>query len=330
MISYYIQVALICLIALLLPVAIWLFNVFSWKAGIRTTPLLRKLQKSVYEINSFFSISLLVASMVRWRQVPPVMETMFIFYMEWNQMSNTIFMLYALLYDRSINKATLTWDWNLYYAAIGLAHLIATCLIGIPNRATYRDLATQCKIQQKMLNVADLITVSEQLKTALMCSILVLGISLVLVNLAGFFRKTPQKPKKQGNRTIAIGILLIMVAMPIHLAQLLAEIRGMLKKLSGDQLPENGWGYGEVIAILLWVPLLWSLLKETMSKAPNSNFLLQSKLIKIVLMRAADSIQQVGAQKQAVGQILGFTLELAPDAGPSPYTSEKGEATLPV
>jgi hypothetical protein len=47
-------------------------------------------------------------------------------------------------------------------------------------------------------------------------------------------------------------------------------------------------------------------------------------------MRAANSIQQVGAQKQAGGEITGFTLELAPNAGPPPYTSEKGEATLTV
>ena len=270
MISYYIQTALICLFAYFLPVAIWLFNIFSWKAGIRTTPLLRKLRKSVYEINAFFSISLLVASIVRWRQVPPVMETVFIFYMEWNQMNNMFFMLSALLYDQPINKAT--WDWIVYYAAIALAHLIASFVIGIPNRATYRDLATQCKIQQQMLHIADLITASEQVQTILMCIILVLGILLVLVILAGFFRKTPPKTKKQGNRTFAIGLFLIMVPMTIFLAHLFAEIRGILKKLSGGQLPENGWGYGEVTAILLWVPLLWSLLKETMSKAPISNF----------------------------------------------------------
>jgi hypothetical protein len=281
MISYYIQVALTCLFAYLLPVAIWLFNVFSWKAGIRATPLLRKLQKSVYEINSFFSISLLVASMVRWRQVPPVMETVFIFYMEWNQMSNTFFMLNALLYDGIINKATLTWDWILYYAAIALAHLIASCVIGIPNRATYRDLATQCKIQQQLLDIADLITASEQVTTTLICIILVLGISLVLVILAGFSDKTlmrfiPARIKKQGNGTFAIGLLLMEVFFAIFLAHLFAEIRGILKRLSGDQLPENGWGYGEVTAILLWVPVLWSFLKETMSKSPILNFLLQS------------------------------------------------------
>jgi hypothetical protein len=148
MISYYIHVALNCLFAAILPVAILLFSVFSWKAGIRTTTLLRKLRKSVYEINAFFSISLLVASIVRWRQAPPVMETVFISYMVWNQIHNTILMLYALVYDQVMNKATLTWDWNLYYAAIGLAHLIASCVIEVPNRATYKDLATQCKIQQ--------------------------------------------------------------------------------------------------------------------------------------------------------------------------------------
>jgi hypothetical protein len=284
MISYYIQVALSSLFAYLLPVAIWLFNVFSWKAGIRTIPLLRKLRKSVYKINAFFSISLLVASLVRWRQVPPVMETVFIFHMEWNQMSNTFFMQSALLYDQSLNKATLTWDWILYYAvyaALSLAHLIASCVIAIPNRATYRDLATQCQIQQQLLNIADLITASEQVKTTLKCIVLVLGIGLVLVILAGFFDKTlmkfmPDRVKKHVNRPFAIGLLLTELSFAILLAPLFARIRGTLKKLSGDQLPENGWGYGEVTAILLWVPLLGSFLRETMSKSPISNFLLQS------------------------------------------------------
>lgn len=287
MISYYIQVALICVFAGLLPVVIWLFNVFSWKAGIRTTPLLRTLRKSVYEINAFFSISLSVASLVRWSQDPPVMETVFISYMVWNQISNTVFMLYGQLHDQLLNKAPLIWDWNLYYAAIGLAHLVASCVIVLPNRATYKDLATQCRIQQQFPDIAKLIPASELGTSTLKCILIGLSISLGLVILARLFGKAllnfiPVWNRRQGGRTFNTfntfnsGFLLISIVTIIALAQIFAEMRGALKKLSGDQLPENGWGYGEITAILLWVPLLWSLLKETVSKVPISNFSLNS------------------------------------------------------
>jgi len=58
--------------------------------------------------------------------------------------------------------------------------------------------------------------------------------------------------------------------------------------------------------------------------------LIAVKLIEIEHMRAADPIQQVGAQKYAEGKIPSFILVPLSDAGPPPYTSEKGETTSTV
>jgi hypothetical protein len=162
-------------------------------------------------------------------------------------------------------------------------------VIVLPNRATYKDLATQCKIQQQFPDIADLIPASEPGTTTLKCILIGLSklkfyflffIFFVLAILARFFGKAllnfiPAWIKRQGGCTLVTfntGLLLISIASTNVLAQISAEMRGALKKLRGDQLPKNDWGYGEITAILLWVPLLWSLLKETMSKLPISNF----------------------------------------------------------
>ena len=270
MISYFIQVALVCLFGALFPIVIWLFNSLSCKVAIRRTPLLRKLQKSVYEINGFFSISLLVASIVRWRQVPSVMETVLISYVVWVQLLIFTTMLFAQLCDNAMNKASLGWEWQLYYLAIGIAQLATSCVIEVPNRKIYKDLATQCRTQHHFINLSTYLPASEKgTMTLKWYGIGVSGgllISVLGIVFGKFLLKiTPAWLRKHGEVTFFIIILLMNVSSIVVNAIVVGDVRNILKKLSGDQLPDNGWGYGQTTAVLLWVPFFWSLLKETMS-----------------------------------------------------------------
>jgi len=75
MISYFFQAGLTSLFGPLLPVFIWLLKFrFDEDAIEKVSTVLRKLQASVYGVNAFFCVSLLIAGVVRYRQVPSIME----------------------------------------------------------------------------------------------------------------------------------------------------------------------------------------------------------------------------------------------------------------
>ncbi|KAE9373303.1 hypothetical protein N431DRAFT_406712 [Stipitochalara longipes BDJ] len=314
MISYLIQVALVCQFAVLLPITIWLFNIFSWKVAIQRTPLLRKLQKSVYEINAFFSISLLVASIVRWRQVPSVMETVLLSYVVWTQLLILTTMLFGQLCDSVMNKTNLTWQWLVYYMAIGIAQLLTSCVIEVPNRGVYKDLATQCHSQYGFINLSTYLPASEKGTTTLKWYIIGALIGLVIGILTGVFAKIiakicPAWLMKHGEITFDISVLLLNLISVVGNAVITEDVRGKLIKLSGDQLPDAGWSYGQTTAILLWLPFFWGVVKET-----------------ITHLRERSPVAQIGSEMQA----LGNENAPAPAEVPPPYTPQKGDAALPI
>ncbi|KAN0098706.1 hypothetical protein V8E51_014369 [Hyaloscypha variabilis] len=313
-ISYLIQVALVCQFAVLLPVLIWLFNIFSWKAAIQKTPLLRKLQKSVYEINAFFSVSLLVASIVRWRQIPSVMETVLISYVVWTQLLILTTMLFGQLCDNVLNKTNLTWHWQAYYLAISFAQLVTSCVIEIPSRGIYKDLATQCHSQYDFMNLSSYLPTSEKGTTTLKWYIIGSAIGLVIGILTIAFAKIiaricPAWLLKHGEITFDISVLSLNLFSVIINAIVVEEVRGKLIKLSGDRLPDDGWSYGQTTAILLWLPFFWGAIKET-----------------ITHLRERSPVVQDGSEMQSLGH---ESTPAAPDV-PPPYTPQKGDETLPI
>jgi len=271
MISYLIQVALTCQFAVLLPILIWLFNIFSWKVAIQRTPLLRKLQKSVYEINAFFSLSLLVASIVRWRQVPSVMETVLLSYVVWTQLLILTAMLFAQLCDSVMNKINLTWHWQVYYVAIAIAQLVTSCVIEVPNRGIYKDLAVQCHSQYDFMKLSNYLPTSEKgtttLKWYIIGSVMGLTLGILSIAFAKFIAKfCPAWLRKHGEITFDITVLSLNLFSVVLNAIVVEDVRDKLIKLSGYQLPDDGWSYGQTTAILLWVPFFWGAIKEIICK----------------------------------------------------------------
>jgi hypothetical protein len=250
---------------------IWLFDLFSWKVAIRRTPLLRKLQRSVYEINAFFSISLLVASIVRWRQAPSVTETVLISYVVWTQLLILTTMLFGQLCDNVMNKANLAWYWQLYYLMICIAQLATSCVVEVPHPDIYQNLAKQCHHQYGFVNLSSLLPASEKGLMTLKWDIIgaLGGFALAIIGGACakvLLKFTPAWLRKHGEITFLITILLLNIMSAVFNAVMIKSIRDVLRELSGDQLPDNGWSYGQITAILLWAPFFWGIVKETFSQ----------------------------------------------------------------
>jgi hypothetical protein len=149
MISYFFQAGLTCLFSPLLPIVIWLLYLRLEEDAIRKiSTLLRKLQASVYGINAFFCISLLIAGVVRYQQVPSIMEVIFISTLVKVQLLIITSMLYTQLYDYYLNQ-TLGAAWSSYYLLVSFAQAAFGYSISVPARVlpVYFKLANECHSQ---------------------------------------------------------------------------------------------------------------------------------------------------------------------------------------
>jgi hypothetical protein len=180
-------------------------------------------------------------------------------------------MVFAQLCDQVMNKSHLTWEWQLYYIAIGIAQLVTSCVIEVPNRGIYKDLATQCHAQYDFVNLSSYLPASEKGKTSLKWYAIGLFIGLAVGILTGVFAKvllriTPMWIRKHGEVTFMIVVLLLNLVSITGNAAVTNVIRGTLIQLSGDQLADNGWSYGQTTAMLLWAPFFWNVFMETLCK----------------------------------------------------------------
>jgi hypothetical protein len=288
--------------------------------------LLRKLQKSVYEINAFFSISLLVASIVRWRQVPSVMETVFISYVVWVQVLIISSMLFAQLSDYSMNRSNLSWDWNVYYLAIGIAQLVTSCVVEVPHRSVYKELATECHRQHQFINVSAYLPASEKGTMTLKWYIIGAVGGLALGILSGALSKVlhriiPEWLRKHGETIFLVSVLLLNVVSVIANTIVTEYVRGLLKKMTGDQLPDNGWSYGQTTAILLWFPFFWTASKETISWYPILIFSSAYADGRTENLRDRHSDERTAEEMAILGQ--ESALPTGVEAIPPPYTPRK-------
>ena len=179
-------------------------------------------------------------------------------------------MLFAQLCDCVMNKTNLTWHWQVYYLAIGIAQLLTSCVIEVPNRGIYKDLAVQCHSQYDFMNLGSYLPTSEKGTATLKWYLIGAAIGFALGILSGAFAKLiarfcPVWLQKNGEITFDITILTFNVFSVVGNAIVVEEIRDKLMSLSGDQLPDDGWSYGQTTAILLWLPFFWGAVKETIS-----------------------------------------------------------------
>jgi hypothetical protein len=251
----------------MVPAIFWLRNSCSSTTAERDLWPFRKIQKRVYEVNALFSISLLVASIVRWRQVPSVMETVLISHIVWTQVVICSTVAFAQFCDYTLNKAKLSWGSLLLCMAIGAAELLTTCMIEVPSRDIYEDLAVQCYAQQQFIDLTGYLPASENGKSAARWLLIGIAIGLIILALAMIYGKfllkyIPAWLKKHGEIIFCVTIALVDVTGILGISAITQGVRRVLKSLSGDQLPENGWGYSQTTALLVWTPVLWTTLHE--------------------------------------------------------------------
>jgi hypothetical protein len=182
-------------------------------------------------------------------------------------------MLFAQLSDNVMNNNHLGWEWHVYYFAIGIAQLVTSCVIEVPHRSVYKELATQCHNQHQFIDVSTYIPASSKGIGSLTWLIIGMVGGLVLGFLSGFLsatlgKITPKWLRKHGETIFLIVVLLLNLTSVVSNTIVTEYVRSLLKKMTGDQLPDHGWSYGQTTAILLWIPFFWTVLKETMSRFP--------------------------------------------------------------
>jgi hypothetical protein len=199
------------------------------------------------------------------------METVLISYVVWTQLLILTTMLFGQLSDNVMNKANLTWHWQIYYFAICIAQLATSCVVEVPHPGIYQDLAKQCHSQYGFTNLSALLPASEKGLMTLKWDIIGALGGLAIAIIGGAFAKvllkfTPAWLRKHGGVTFLITILLLNITSAVANAVVTGSLRDTLRELSGDQLPDNGWSYGQITAILLWAPFFWGIAKETFSQ----------------------------------------------------------------
>jgi hypothetical protein len=262
---------------------IWLITLTSHQKLIRTIPLLRKIQVSVFEINAFFTISIIVAAIVLHHQTPSILEVTFMSSLFTLQAVILIGMLWGQYGDSLMgtnSTSKVGWAWNVYYIAIGIILLITSSIINPPDSTllVYKSLAKECQNQDHFSSISSYLSPSAIGTSALKCLGVGLaigfGLSILGCLLAVPFTKLytwiksiiPEFVKKHGVKIIITIILSFYVSVIVADAIVLNEYREVLKKMGEDLAQIGGWGYGQTTAILLWGPFAWTVVKATIRK----------------------------------------------------------------
>jgi hypothetical protein len=283
-IGIFTQVVLVTVFAAFLPGFVWLVTFLSWKGCIRRIPLFRKIHKSLYIISAFFTLSLLLSTIVLQSHAPPVLEVVYISKLLNLELFVVICMLFTQLADNIMNKKNLGWPWNLNYITIAGALLVTSCTVSIPNQAIYHELATECDNQKQFVNVGsaikDFSSGTDGLKWYGIGVAIGLGGSILsgILSLFRFWRWiwswVPAWVKKHGD-VLFFGFFPLWYAMTIILLAVLIETpRSLIKETRGPMYQGNDWGCAQTTPILLWALFLWNAVMETASRC-SARFILK-------------------------------------------------------
>jgi hypothetical protein len=146
MISYILQAALTCLFGPLLPFLIWAAHLHSYRPIGSLSPLLRKLQTVLYDINVFFSVSLLLAAVIRYRQLPSILEIIFLSALVNMQTVALVTPILVQLYDNDIHNTPIRPLWAFFQICLIFVQFGTSYSISLPQSAfpTYFEMAKTC------------------------------------------------------------------------------------------------------------------------------------------------------------------------------------------
>lgn len=272
MISSMIQISLICLLGILLPGLIWFLNHRSPHPIAPTTVLLRKLQLHFFATNGFLSISFLLAIIVIYTPTPrpSVLEISFLSQFSSLQQAAMLGTIWAQFADSMLNGTSARWQWIVYYCAIFIAQSALTTSIKIPHLKVYKSLGKECHRQNQFAIVAFLHSSTANDNGSMKWLGIVFGIGigiailspLLIVPGKWIWNRVPELLKKYGH-VVWLGVSLWIYVAATVLSALTTEFaRFLVKETSASEVK---WGYGQTTAILLWIPFIWAVVKETRS-----------------------------------------------------------------
>ncbi|KAF2794579.1 hypothetical protein K505DRAFT_360959 [Melanomma pulvis-pyrius CBS 109.77] len=271
MVAYIFQVSMTCIFGPLLPIFIWLMRSRTSRRRILLEESFFALKKRIYRVNALYSISLLVAAIVRSKQAPPILEISFITRLIGQQIYIFIAMTFSQLYDSNLNGTKISILWILCHVCICIAQAIVSLTVKMPRSAisVCYDIALACHTKRHTIDISSMFKDGDISKFKLKWLVIAMGIGLGIGLLIGFLttcvnpirnfleklgRRFPLWMQKNGWSMFWISILLVWVACLILGSVALFISRNDMKQLSSGQFNDNEWGYGQTTAVLLWTP----------------------------------------------------------------------------
>lgn len=146
MISYILQIGITCFFGLVVPILAFTIKRRSWTHLDKLAKFLRKLQSPANEVNAFFCITVMISAIVRYTEMPPIIEILFIQELVNMQCFIMFTLLIAATYDSRSNKVPVKTSHIIYNIALMFAQTSATSAVALPHKAyaTYHEVAKAC------------------------------------------------------------------------------------------------------------------------------------------------------------------------------------------
>ncbi|KAF2269569.1 hypothetical protein CC78DRAFT_564807 [Lojkania enalia] len=291
MIGYICQVTLTCIFGPLLPVLFWLIRFRMSNFITLLKRFLLKLRSTVYNINAFYAVSIIVAILVRIKQTPSILEVYFMSELMDLQISILLSLTVATVCDRIMNDAKFKNARVLYHAAICIASIFLSYKVALPKSAfpVYYEVALACHEIYQIKDVSGRFQLENVDDSAFKTTWIIIGasggagavISSIGVLLAKYATRIYENVEKivrifipvrlrrlvskYGWTLWSISIVLLWLPYLVLITIPLFETQYLIKQLNGDKLNDNEWSYGQTTAVLLWMPFTWKLFIETIS-----------------------------------------------------------------
>lgn len=238
--------------------------------------LLRKCQSTVNEINAFYVLSICIAAVVRYTQMPPVFEIFFIGNLLYVQSFIVFTDLLSRYWDSRFNGIRIGPSRSVYDIANGITGLVTNYTISVRNDA-FPVLFETCKSCSSLYHYIDMspfFAPTENAASSARSWGIGFGIGLAIFVAGGLlasFVKSVRKflfPKWFRKHFFHITTLLYalaFIALFALLARRLALVRDLMQTPNQteaeDQEDGDDWGYGQTTAVLLWTPVLRTFVK---------------------------------------------------------------------
>ncbi|KAJ4294414.1 hypothetical protein N0V90_008104 [Kalmusia sp. IMI 367209] len=272
MIAYTYQAIITCLTCMT-PLLIALLKGHSSPYSSLISSFIRKLRKVFLGMSAFFAISLLVASIVRFKQLPPILEVYIA--LKLNALQTYILYCSAFIpiYERFFAGNRSIMRTAFWYFLIGIGKDFFLWPITVPKSTilTYRGIARACHEHRdapdlSAMFVYDSIQQFDLKHYSFMLQLLMSMLLEITFSFLEIIRPSTLRDMARKHGWVLHG-LVALSGFPLSLALYLKQLgkaRDTVKRASGDEYKDDEWGYGQTTAVLLMLPFAWKVAVETL------------------------------------------------------------------